>query len=212
MQFNRLDPRYSTSERAQHNFWLGFRLALALVALLWLIYLFDWLLDLNLRQFGIYPRHFPSLPAILWAPLLHGSVQHLLSNSLPLLVLGTGLLYLYPTAAFQVVGLVYLGAGVLVWLLARPALHLGASGLIYGLAAYLFVAGLLRRDIRALAAALLVYFLYGSLAWGVLPIRAGVSWETHLAAALLGIVLAVYYRHLDKPPLKRYDWEDEEEP
>ncbi|UCF76379.1 MAG: rhomboid family intramembrane serine protease, partial [Betaproteobacteria bacterium] len=89
------------------------------------------------------------------------------------------------------------------------SVHIGASGLVYGLVSYIFAAGVIRRDRRAIAASMLVYFLYGTLVWGVLPIRAGVSWETHLAAALIGLAMAIAFRHVDIPPRKRYDWEDE---
>jgi len=129
---------------------------------------------------------------------------------LPLLVLGTGMLYLYPGSALKVIPAVYLGPGIAVWLFAKaPSVHVGASGLVYGLFGYIFVAGVIRRDRRAIAAALLVCFLYGTLVWGVLPIKPGVSWETHLAAALIGLALAIALRHLDIPPRKRYSWEDE---
>ena len=83
--------------------------------------------------------------------------------------------------------------------------------MVYGLVSYIFVAGLLRRDRRAIATSLVVSFMYGSLAWGVLPTRSGVSWETHLAAALIGVALAIALRRLDVPPRKRYVWEDEED-
>jgi membrane associated rhomboid family serine protease len=94
-------------------------------------------------------------------------------------------------------------------MMADSSTHLGASGLVYGLVTYIFVAGLIRRDKRAIAASLLVCFLYGTLAWGVLPIQPGVSWETHLAAALISLALAIVLRRLDIPPRKRYAWEDE---
>ena len=119
------------------------------------------------------------------------------------------ILHLYPNSALKVIPAVYLGPGTAVWLFARAADHIGASGLIYGLVSYMFVAGLIRRDRRAIAASLLVYFLYGTLAWGVLPIKPELSWETHLAAALIGLVLAIALRRLDIPPRKRYAWEDE---
>jgi membrane associated rhomboid family serine protease len=83
--------------------------------------------------------------------------------------------------------------------------------LVYGLVGYVFVAGLIRRDRRAIAASLLVSFMYGSLAWGVLPAEPGVSWETHLAAALIGVLLAIALRRLDIPPRIRYAWEDEDQ-
>ena len=97
------------------------------------------------------------------------------------------------------------------WLFARGAVHVGASGLIYGLVSYIFVAGLIRHDRRAIAASLLVSFTYGALFWGVLPIEPAVSWETHLAAAAIGPVLAIALRGLDIPPRRRYAWEDEKE-
>jgi membrane associated rhomboid family serine protease len=96
---------------------------------------------------------------------------------------------------------------VLVWVFGRGSVHLGASGIVYGLVSYVFVAGLLRRDRRAIAASLLVAFMYGSLAWGVLPIEPGVSWEMHLSAAVIGVSLALALRKLDIPPRKRYTWE-----
>jgi membrane associated rhomboid family serine protease len=106
---------------------------------------------------------------------------------------------------------VYLGSGIAVWLFARGSSHVGASGLVYGLVSYIFVAGLIRRDRRAIAASLLVCFMYGALVWGVLPIERGVSWETHLAAALIGVAMAIALRRLDIPPRNRYSWEDEKD-
>jgi membrane associated rhomboid family serine protease len=204
------DPAYTGSEQARANFRLAVRIALGLVALIWLIEMLNWALDLDLGRFGVRPREFAGLPGILLAPLLHGGFAHLLTNTLPLLVLGTGMLYLYPNSALKVIPAVYLGPGIAVWLFAQASsVHVGASGLIYGLVGYIFVAGVIRRDRRAIAASLLVAFLYGSLVWGVLPIEPGVSWQTHLAAAMIGLALAFALRHLDIPPRKRYDWEDE---
>ena len=106
----------------------------------------------------------------------------------PLLIAGTALLYLYPDSSRIVLPAVYLGPGILVWLFARDSIHIGASGLVYGIVAYVFVGGILRRDRRAWAASILVAFFYGAMVWGVLPIKHGVSWETHLAAAAIGVV------------------------
>jgi len=210
MQVHIPDPDYTGSERARANFRLAFKIAVGFVALIWLIDMVNWALDLELRRFGVRPRQFAGLPGILLAPLLHGGPYHLLANSLPLLVLGTGILYLYPNSALKVLPGVYLGPGIAVWLLAAGGNHIGSSGLIYGLAGYIFVAGVIRLDRRAIAASLLVSFLYGSMVWGVLPIQPGVSWETHLAGGLIGVALAVALRRLDIPPRKRYSWEGEE--
>ena len=209
MQLHIPDPAYTSSERARASFRLAIRIALAFVALLWLVQLLNWGLDLGLERFGVSPRRSGGLPGILIAPLLHSGFSHLIANSLPLLVLGAGMLHLYPNSTLTVIPAVYLGPGVAVWLFARESVHVGASGLVYGLVSYIFVAGVIRHDRRAVAASLLVYFLYGTLAWGVFPGKPGVSWETHLAAALIGVILAVVLRRLDIPPRKRYDWEDE---
>lgn len=211
MQIHRPDAAYTDSERARINFRLAVKITLAFVALIWAIELLNLALDVGPDDFGVQPRQLAGLLGILFAPLVHAGFAHLISNSLPLLVLGTTMLYLYPNASLRVLPAVYFGPGIAVWLLARDGIHLGASGLVYGLVSYIFVAGLIRRDRRAIAASLLVCFLYGTLAWGVLPIERGVSWETHLAAALIGIALGLALRHLDIPPRHRYSWEDEEE-
>jgi membrane associated rhomboid family serine protease len=211
MQIHTPDPAYTSSEQARANFRLAAKISLGFVVLIWLIGLLNWGLDLGLERFGVRPRQLAGLPGILLAPLLHGGFSHLLANSLPLLVLGTVMLHLYPSSALKVIPAVYLGSGVAVWLFARGSVHIGASGLVYGLVSYIFVAGLIRRDRRAIAASLLVCFLYGALAWGVLPIEPGVSWETHLSAALIGLALAIALRRLDIPPRKRYAWEDEKD-
>lgn len=211
MQIHTPDPSYTSSEQARANFRLAARISFGVVALIWLIGLLNWGLDLELEGFGIRPRELAGLPGILLAPLLHAGFSHLLANSLPLLVLGTVMLHVYPSSAVKVIPAVYLGSGIAVWLFARASVHLGASGLVYGLVTYIFVAGLIRRDKRAIAASLLVCLMYGALVWGVLPIQPGVSWETHLAAALIGLALAIALRHLDIPPRKHYDWEDEKD-
>lgn len=210
MQIHVPDPDFTTSERSRTNFWLAARMSLGFVAVLWAVDFLNVVLDLELQRFGVRPRELAGLAGILLAPLLHGGLPHLVSNSVPLLVLGTGMLFLYPNSALKVLPAVYLGPGIVVWLFgASSSVHIGASGLVYGLVAYIFAAGVIRRDRRAIAASMLVFFLYGTLVWGVFPIKPGVSWETHLAAALIGLAMALALRHYDIPPRKRYDWEGE---
>lgn len=209
MQFRVPDPAFTGSALNRAHFRLAVRIAVGFVALLWLVYLMNWGLDLDPEPFGIRPRQWSGLPGILFAPLVHAGFDHLIANTPPLLVLITAMLFLYPNATPKVLPSIYLGPGVAVWLFGRASVHLGASGLIYGLVAYVFVAGMLRRDRRAIAASLIVCFLYGSLVWGVLPVPPQVSWETHLAAGLIGIALAIALRRLDVLPPKRYAWEDE---
>jgi len=209
MQFHVPDPAFTGSEQSRAHFRLAVKIAFGFIVLIWLIHLMNWGLDLDPEPFGIRPRQLSGLPGIFLAPVVHGGFEHLIANTLPLLVLGTAMLFLYPNASPKVLLWVYLGPGIAVWLIGRGSVHLGASGLVYGLVSYVFVAGMLRRDRRAIAASLVVCFMYGSLVWGVFPIRLQMSWETHLAAALIGLTMAIALRRLDVPPLKRYVWEDE---
>ena len=210
MALGRPDPRYTQSRRARSSFRLALRIALVAVAVLWAIFLLDAVLGLRLGRFGLRPGSVPGLIGIFSAPLLHGSLQHLLSNSVPLLISLTAVLYLYPASSLRVIPSIWLGSGAIAWLIGRPSLHFGASGLIYGLLAFIFVSGILRRDVRSVSVSLMVGFLYGSMVWGVLPIRPHMSWEMHLAGALTGVVLAFVYRRWDRVPLVRYDWEDDD--
>lgn len=209
MQVHVPDPAYTRSQRSRANFRLALEIAIAFVGLLWVVQLVNAGLDVDPGYLGIRPRQWAGLAGILLAPLLHGSFGHLFANSPPLLVLGTALLHLYPRSSRTVLPAVYLGPGIAVWLFARDGVHIGASGLVYGLGAYVLLGGILRRDTRAIAASLLACFMYGELVWGVLPLEPGVSWETHLAAAIIGVALALSLRHLDRPPARRYTWEDE---
>lgn len=184
---------------------------LAFVFALWGIELTQALTELDLTRFGVFPRRAEGLAGILWAPLIHGSWTHLFANTAPVIVLGTALLYGYPRAARFVLPAVYLGAGLAVWLFARPSFHIGASGLTFGVLFFVFTIGVLRWDPRAIALSMIVFFLYGSTVWGILPHDPTVSYETHLAGAIIGIALAFALKRLDPPlPRKRYSWEDEE--
>jgi len=188
----------------------SFLLVAAFVVLLWLIEGVELLFNLDLAPLGVYPRELHGLIGILLAPLLHGSLSHLFANTPPLLLLGTLLLYAYPRSARIVIPSVYLGSGLGVWLFARSAYHIGASGLVFGLLTFLLVIGILRWDKRAIALSLAVSFLYGSLLWGIFPSKPEISFEAHLFGALVGVVLAFTLKQLDPPPpQKRYSWEDE---
>ena len=182
---------------------------LGFVVLLWLIQLMQTILSINLISFGLYPRKISGIIGIVTAPLIHAGFGHLFSNTLPVLLLGSGILYFYPQSAFKIFFLVYFIPGVFVWLFARPAYHIGASGLIYGFVSFLFFSGVIRRDTRSIALALIVTFLYGSIIWGIIPQNTGISWEYHLFGSLVGISCAFIFKKAD--PYKRYDWEDEQD-
>lgn len=210
MHIDKPDPRFIASKRAQRNFSLALKLSLWLVLILWVILIIDNVLGLNLARFGLRPRHVSGLVGVFTAPLLHGGFEHLFSNTLPLLISGTAILYLYPASAMRVIPVIWVGSGLLAWLIGRESLHFGASGFIYGLLAYVFIGGLLRLDMRSVTVSLMVWFLYGSMIWGVLPIRPNMSWELHLSGAILGVALAIVYRRWDITPVKRYAWEEDD--
>lgn len=166
------------------------------VLMLWTVFGVEYALDLDLGRFGILPRTISGLRGILFAPLLHGDIDHLIGNSVPILVLGWCLVYFYPRVAGKVVLVTWLMGGLWVWIGARPNFHIGASGVIYGLAAFLFFSGVIRRQRSLMAISLVVVFLYGSMVWGVLPLIPKVSWESHLWGAAVGVVMAFLYRHV----------------
>jgi len=190
----------------------SFAASLGFTAALWLIELVELGLHLDFIRYGVYPRTLHGLSGILLAPLIHGSLAHVFSNTLPIIILGTALLYGYPRAARLVLPVLYFGTGIGVWLFGRSAWHIGASGLIFGMMFFIATIGVLRWDTRSIALAMVVFLLYGGMVWGVLPGDPSVSFESHLAGALLGVVLAVWLKNRDPaPPPKRYSWEDEEE-
>lgn len=191
----------------KRKFLFSITVPLAFVALLWLIKISEIIFNISFVELGVLPRHVSGLIGIITYPLIHENFNHLISNSIPLLFLAPGILYFYPKAAFKIFGVVYFLPGFLVWIFARDAYHIGASGLIYGFVTFLFFSGIIRRDNRSIALSLVVTFLYGGLTWGILPVNGKISWEAHLFGSLAGILCAVIFRKSD--PYKKYDWEDE---
>jgi membrane associated rhomboid family serine protease len=175
---------------------------------LWLVKIIEIVFNFNFVRFTLFPKTIHGLTGILISPLVHSDINHLAANSLPVFLLALGIFYFYKNASFKVFLIIYILPDIAVWLFGRPAYHIGASGLIYGFASFLFFSGLIRREPRSIALALLVIFLYGSMIWGVLPLDKKISWESHLYGALTGIACAFIFRKSD--PYKKYDWEDEE--
>ncbi len=180
---------------------------LGFIILLWLLQISQSIFNINLISLGLYPRRVSGIFGIVTAPLIHAGYGHLFSNTLPVLFLASGILYFYPQSALKIFFLVYFIPGVFVWLFARPAYHIGASGLVYGFVSFLFFSGVIRRDTRSIALALIVTFLYGSIIWGIIPQNTGISWEYHLFGSLVGISCAFIFKKSD--PYKKYEWEDE---
>ena len=184
------------------------------VTVLWLVKLFEITFNIDLSQFGLQPLHFTGLLGILTSPLLHEGFSHLFANSVSLFCLSALMFYFYREIAWRIHLLIYLMTGAWVWFFARgDSIHIGASGVVYGLAAFLFLSGILRRESKLMAITLLTTFLYGSMVWGIFPQffpLQHISWESHLMGLLSGSILAIYYRKTG-PQRKKYEWEDEDD-
>ena len=190
----------------------GLFIAGGFIVLLWWIKAFELAFDTDFGVLGNRPREWMGLLGVLTAPLLHGSVAHLMSNTLALLVLGTLAFASFPQATWRSLPLIWALAGLAVWGFARESFHIGASGLTHGLMFLLLTLGLMRRDRVAIATGFVAFFLYGGMLLTVLPREPGVSWEYHLAGALFGVISGLVWARLDPlPPRKRYSWEIEEE-
>ena len=182
---------------------------LVFVAILWAIKGLEWITKFELTVLGVYPRELFGMIGIISSPLVHGDIGHLTSNSLPIFFLGSLILYFYPSSARKVIFAIYLFTGFSVWLLARPVYHIGASGLVYGFAFFLFFSGVFRNDVKSLAISFFIIFMYGGIIWGLLPNLYGISWESHLFGAIIGSLLAYHYRFTDLPPKASWDFPEE---
>ncbi len=189
---------------------------MVLILLIWTVYMVELRSGINLNSWGIYPRSLKGLRGIFASPFIHGSARHLYNNTIPLAVLTAALFYFYRQAAWKTLLLGGLLAGLLTWGIGRPSYHIGASGLIYLMASFIFFKGVLSRHYRLVALSLIVVFVYGGMLWYVFPIKEGISWEGHLSGALVGLGLAFVLR-TSLPPKPKYSWEspgyrEEEDP
>jgi len=176
-----------------------------------LVHVLAYYTQLPVNLLGIFPRTPSGLIGIIAAPLLHQDLIHLLSNAFPLFALMAFLYYTYSKVATEAMIWLYLAGGFYTWMLGREAYHIGASGLVYGVAGFLFFSGFFRRDPQSVVVAGIVTVLYGGLLYGLFPIKEGVSWESHLSGAVIGAQVAWNFRHVDRPARKQYSWELEEE-
>lgn len=197
--------------------------------LMWMVFYYDQKYNLGAFRLGVLPRNFSGIWGVLFMPLVHGDIRHIMSNTIPMLILGTLLFYYYKEIAFKIFFIVLVASGFLTWLAANlieadhhaNSYHIGASGLIYGLSGFLFFSGIIRKHRALFGVALLVTFLYGTIIWGVFPMafrkamhiafeKENISWEGHLFGFVAGTVLAFVYKKkgLQEP---EYTWQKEEE-
>lgn len=176
---------------------------------IWTVFWVEVQFSINLNEYGIYPRRLSGLKGVPFSPFIHGSISHLYNNTIPLAVLTAFLFYFYRSVAFRVLLFGTLVSGLLTWAIARPSYHIGASGVIYLLASFIFFKGILAKNYRLVALSLVVVFIYGSMIWYIFPVKDGISWEGHLAAFITGLVLAFVTR-VRVPEVRKYDWERED--
>lgn len=175
---------------------------------IWSVFWYETKFHENFHHLGVYPREVFGLKGILFSPFLHGDFQHLVNNSLALLVLLPILFFFYRKQAFLVVVFGILFSGLGTWLLGRPSYHIGASGLIYVLVSFIFFKGIFTKYYRLMAVSFLVVLLYGGMVWYMFPeIENGISWEGHLSGFVTGLAMALVIRtpQFGKPIM--YNWE-----
>ena len=154
---------------------------------MWAFFLAEQYFHKDFGFLGILPREISGLIGIFTAPMIHGSLSHILSNTFPFLFLGTMLFMFYNSIALRVMLHCYVLTGACVWIFGRSFYHVGASGLIYGLAFFLISFGFFRKDFKSILIAIIVVILYGGIIYGIMPTRTSVSWESHLFGGLIGI-------------------------
>ena len=171
------------------------RFAFSILVVMWIIHAVQWMLGISLYEYGgLFPRKVFGLKGILASPWLHGSWEHLMSNSAPLLVLLVMISFFYRKVSNQAIFWIYLLTGLLVWIFGRPVFHIGASGVVYGLVSFVFWSGIFVKNIRSVVLALIVAVLYSGMFLGILPNEEGISWESHLIGGLVGILVAYLLR------------------
>jgi membrane associated rhomboid family serine protease len=164
---------------------------LIFVGVIWLMFIANWILPGDLNRWGLQPRTLSGTVGIVTAPFLHADWKHLLSNTPPLIILLSILAGSRSSSWLVVVQIVLLG-GVLLWIFGRPSVHIGASGLVFGLISFLVAAGYFERRPQAMLIAVVVFFLYGTtFFFGILPsLGSHVSWEGHLLSGVAGVLVA----------------------
>ncbi|MGA1977678.1 MAG: rhomboid family intramembrane serine protease [Bacteroidales bacterium] len=203
----------SESAFYRKKFLLSIIIPCAVIVVMWLVKITGNLFEIDLTRLGIYPLALKGIPGIILSPFIHENFRHLLNNTLPLFFLSAALFFFYSEIALKIFLWNWLLTGLLVWFGGRQAWHIGASGLVYGLASFLFFSGIIRKYYRLIALSLLVVFLYGEMVWGIFPgMNINISWESHMLGFVSGIFLAIWYRKEGPQlPVSEIMQEEEEE-
>lgn len=188
----------------------GFKIPVAICLAIAIPELLEWTYGWNFSHHGLFPRDISHLYGILTMPFLHGELGHLANNVSALLVLMWLLFEFYKPIAWKSLLWTWLFSGLWLWIGGRESFHIGASAVVYGLAGFLFVGGIFRKHLPLMGVSMLVLFLYGSIIWGIFPVKAGVSWDGHLFGLIAGVSLSYLFRK-QGPQRKEYSWELEED-
>ncbi|MFB0942116.1 MAG: rhomboid family intramembrane serine protease [Patiriisocius sp.] len=183
---------------------------LLFVIIMWLVFWFEIRFGEDFTPYGIHPGRVEGIRGVLFGPFIHGNLKHLFNNSIPMLVLGTALFYFYRPLRWQVFILGFVITGLITWGIGRPANHIGASGIVYLLASFLFFKGIISKQYQLTALSFAVVFVYGSLLWYVFPLDTHISWEGHLSGFGVGLLLAFLYKGKATVTNKKFDWEAED--
>ncbi len=168
--------------------------ALSIVLVFWVVHIVQWLLGLEFYSLGVFPRSVDGLLGIITSPFIHGDFQHLIANSIPMVVLTALVFFFYKKKVFLIYSLIWITAGLLTWIIGRPSWHIGASSVIYGLASFLVFAGFFSKNFKLIIVSIIVLILYSSLVWGIFPGDTRISWEGHLSGAIAGLIWAYIFR------------------
>ncbi|HEX8563212.1 MAG TPA: rhomboid family intramembrane serine protease [Flavobacterium sp.] len=178
------------------------------VLLLWIVFWAEVRFHFNFGQYGIYPRDLEGMRGVILSPFIHGNLEHLYNNSIPLLILIAALRYFYREVSLKILIYGILMSGFLTWVIGRESFHIGASGLIYVLVSFIFFKGVMTRYYRLVALSLTIIMLYGGMVWYVFPdVEVGISWEGHLAGLITGFTFAVLFKTPQYQRIIKYEWE-----
>ena len=194
-----------STQRKYSIFILPALFILVLLVVEWIEYTYG----MRFAKYGILPRTLEGLKGVLLSPFIHSDWKHLTNNALPLFVLTATLGFFYKGIAKEVFLWSWLMSGLWLWAIGRPSFHIGASGLLYALASFLFFSGFIRKHTKLMSISMFVVFLYGGMVWGIFPIKKHISWEGHLAGALAGLILAYWFKD-NGPPKQVYQYEIDE--
>lgn len=180
---------------------------LIFVLSLWIVFWMQVRFFPSIKQLGVYPQKLEGLIGIVTSPFIHGDIEHLYHNSIPLFILSAALFYFYRKISWKVLLYGILLSGLFTWIIGRPANHIGASGLVYVLVSFIFFKGIFAKHYRLVALSLIIVFLYGSLLWYAFPVKDGMSWEGHASGLVSGLIFALFFRKAIAKP-ERYVWQE----